>query len=242
MKRILIVDDGTAASASATEWAASRAPRAAARLEILSADAAGPDAAEAIAPGADLLVVGVDQRRTTRVALPDAMALQAGGATVVVVPAGWVATADPVTAGVADDESSSGALAFAAREAEANGVPLRLVHAWLMATPPFPQGAAEASDHRSQTPQEAMAQHRGTLDAAAASVGREHPRLDVQSELVRDSTSAALMRFAPRSSLIVVGAHRRGPFAGHLLGAVAQGIAWQAPCPVALVPVTGGRA
>ncbi|WP_396658185.1 universal stress protein [Microbacterium sp.] len=242
MERLLVVDDGSAASGSALEWAASRARRGQARIDILSADPGGEGAPEGTAAPGGLLVVGVDHGRASPAVVPGIATLPFGAVAVVVVPAGWVATADPVTVGVADDDSSADALAFAAREAEADRVPMRLVHAWLMPTPPFPRAPGEASDHPGQTPDEAMEQHRGALAAAAASVGRTHPRVDVLCELIRDSRSAALLRFGPRSSLIVVGTHRRGPYADQLLGAVAQGIARQAPCPVAFVPVTGGRA
>ncbi|HET8928350.1 MAG TPA: universal stress protein [Microbacterium sp.] len=253
MERILVADDGSAASTSAMEWAASRARREAATIDVLSAETAAGEPGGDVGvrgnigargdirgPG-DLLVVGADHGRPTRAALTDAASRPAGGITVVVVPAGWVATADPVTVGIADDESSSGALAFAAREAETNRVPLRLVHAWLMATPPFARARAEASEPHVQTPDEAAAQHRRTLEAAAGWVDQRHPRVEVQRELVRDSMVAALLRFAPRSSLIAVGTHRRGPFADHLLGRVAQAAAWQ-DCPIALVPVTPRRA
>ena len=78
--------------------------------------------------------------------------------------------------------------------------------------------------------------HRQILDAAVQRVLSEHPTLSVQSELIRDSRSAALLRFDWRSSLLVIGTHRRGVLVGSLLGSVGQEILWRAECPICVVP------
>jgi nucleotide-binding universal stress UspA family protein len=81
-----------------------------------------------------------------------------------------------------------------------------------------------------------MAEHRATLDAAVSWVMERHPTISLQSELVRDSQSSALLRFGPRSSMLVLGTHHRGVLAGSLLGSVVQEVLWRAECPVAVVP------
>jgi nucleotide-binding universal stress UspA family protein len=81
-----------------------------------------------------------------------------------------------------------------------------------------------------------MAEHRATQTAAVNWVVERYPAMNLQSELVRDSRSAALLRYAPRSSMLVIGTHHRGVLAGSLLGSVAEGVLWQAECPVAVVP------
>lgn len=241
MERIVVADDGTAASLSARDWAAARARLGAATVNVVSVTAAAVSVDDVGVRG-DLLVVGVDHGQSIRAAVAGAASLRTGEVPVVVVPGGWVDAGRPITVGIADDDSSSGALAFAAGEARSKGVPIRLVHAWLMATPSFARAASEASPPPAPTPLEAMEQHRRVLDEAVRWVAGRYPSLDVQAELVRDSRSAALLRFGSRSSLLAVGAHLRGPFADHLLRAVAQGVAWQVDCPIALVPVTPVRA
>jgi hypothetical protein len=58
----------------------------------------------------------------------------------------------------------------------------------------------------------------------------------VRSELIRDSRSAGLLRFDGRSSLIVIGTHRRGVLISSLLGSVALEILWRAECPICIAP------
>ena len=70
------------------------------------------------------------------------------------------------------------------------------------------------------TPESAMAEHRTTLDDAVSWVMERYPTLDLKTELVRDSQSAALLRYGPRSSMLVMGTHHRGVLAGSLLGSV----------------------
>jgi nucleotide-binding universal stress UspA family protein len=70
---------------------------------------------------------------------------------------------------------------------------------------------------------------------------KEHPALTIERHLIRDSRSAALLRFASRSSLLVIGTHRRGVLVGSLLGSVAQDILWRADCPICVVPPQWGR-
>ena len=183
---------------------------------------------------ADLVVIGISTGHPVRAALAGFMPLRLtinSSAPVVLVPAHWVETNDPVTAGVASDSSSDAAIRFAADEAGSTGASLRLVHAWLMPTP-----SMEGSAVVVHTPEAVIARHQEVLDAAAETVRARHPLVPVHTDLVRDSRSAALMRFAPTSSLLVVGTHRLGPFAGGLLGSVAQEILWRAECPVCVVP------
>lgn len=183
---------------------------------------------------ADLLVVGVNPGHPIRAAMAGAIPLRISAHTrvpVVMVPTGGTDAGDPVTVGIADDESSDTALAFAASEAEDTDVALRLVHAWLMPTPSFREPAAVVPQH-----EEVMADHRAMLDVAANWVDEHHPAVGAESELVRESRAAALVRYAPRSSLLVIGTRQRGAIAGSLLGSVAEGVLWQAECPVAVVP------
>ncbi|WP_194410999.1 universal stress protein [Microbacterium cremeum] len=223
---------GLAHLAHAEEYLRDRAPGVGVELHRLEGSVAG--SFSDFAGDADLLVVGTNAGRPVRVDVAGAAPVRAGShahVPVVMVPAGWVDVGEPVTVGIADDESSGAALAFAAAEAYTTDTSIRLVHAWLMPTPSF--SGTTALVH---SPESAMAEHRAKLDAAVSWVIERFPIVDLHSELVRDSRSAALLRFAPRSSMLVVGTHHRGVPAASLLGTVVQEVLWRAESPVAVVP------
>lgn len=190
------------------------------------------------ADDADLLVVGINPGHPIRAAVAGALPLKLSTKAhvpVAMVPAGWVDSAEPVTVGIAPDGSSNAALAFAVREARRTGVTLRLAHSWLMPTPSFAGSAVMVA-----TPETVMGEHRQILEGALNWVLERHSTLPVQTELIRDSRSAALLRFASRSSMLVIGTHRRGLLAGSLLGSVAQEVLWHVECPVTVVPADAG--
>ncbi|WP_194395953.1 universal stress protein [Microbacterium atlanticum] len=218
--------------AHAEEFLRERAPGVGVELHRL--EGGTPESLADFAADTDLLVIGINPGHPIRAAMAGAMPLRLSTTArvpVVMVPAAWVDLGEPVTIGISDDDSSSAALAFAAAEADATRSAIRLVHAWLMPTPSFAGTTALAL-----TPDAAMAEHRGTLDAAMSWVTERYPRLELQSELVRDSQSAALLRYGARSSMLVMGTHHRGVLAGSLLGSVVQEVLWRAECPVAVVP------
>ncbi|MDF2509862.1 MAG: hypothetical protein K0Q52_3721 [Microbacterium sp.] len=192
------------------------------------------------AQGADLVVIGIHTGHPIRAAAngwtPLRLSLRVQ-TPVCIVPAGWTEGGDPVTVGIADDDSSDAALDFGIGEASTTGTGLRLVHSWLMPSPTFDYGTALTVD-----PAVVIGGHRRILDDTAREVARRRPTLSVTKELIRDSRSAALLRFASRSSLLLIGTHRRGVLAGTLLGSVAQEVLWRADCPVCVVPpVRAGR-
>lgn len=203
-------------------------------VELHRLDGAVTTSLAEAAEGADLVVIGIHTGHPIRAAAngwtPLRLSLRVQ-TPVCIVPAGWTEGGDPVTVGIADDDSSNAALAFGIAEAGTTGTGLRLVHAWLMPSPTFDYGTALAVD-----PELVIGEHRRTLDDAARHVARQHPTLPVAKELIRDSRSAALLRFASRSSLLLIGTHRRGMLAGTLLGSVAQEVLWRADCPVCVVP------
>lgn len=187
---------------------------------------------------ADLLVVGINPGHPIRATVAGALPLRLSTFSrvpVTMVPAGWVAANDPVTVGVAADESSGAALAFGVREAKVTSTTLRLVHSWLMPTPSFSGNTVLV-----QTTDSVMAEHREVLEHALAWVLERHATLPIQTELVRDSRSAALLRFAGRSSMLVIGTHHKGILAGGVLGSVGQEVLWHAECPVTVVPNEAG--
>lgn len=203
-------------------------------VELHRLDGSVPASIAEAADHADLVVIGIHPGHPIRAAAAGWTPLRLStrtSAPVCMVPAGWTAGGDPVTVGIADDDSSASAIDFAVAEAIATGVSLRLVHSWLMPSPTFDYGTAIASD-----PVVVIEEHRQVLSAALARVQRDNSSVPVETELVRDSRSASLLRFASRSSLLVMGTHRRGVLIGSLLGSVAQEVLWRADCPVCVVP------
>jgi nucleotide-binding universal stress UspA family protein len=203
-------------------------------VELHRLDGAVTTSLAEAAEGADLVVIGIHTGHPIRAAangwtpLRLSLRLQTP---VCIVPAGWTEGDDPVTVGIADDGSSDAALDFGIAEAGTTEAGLRLVHAWLMPSPTFDYGTALTVD-----PEVVIDEHRRILDSAAQRVLRHRPTLSVTKELIRDSRSAALLRFTSRSSLLLIGTHRRGVLAGALLGSVAQEVLWKADCPVCVVP------
>ena len=208
-------------------------------VELHSVDGAVTESIARAAKDADLVVIGINTGHPIRAAAAGWTPLRLSTRSttpVYMIPAGWVATQDPVTVGISDDGTSQAALSAGVEEAEATSRTLRLVHAWLMPTPVFDPDTTLTID-----PEAVIDAHRQTLDAAVERVRNEHPGLSVERQLIRDSRSAALVRFASRSSLLVIGTHRRGVLVGSLLGSVAQEILWRADCPMCVVPPHGAN-
>lgn len=202
------------------------------QVELHRLEGSMPDALGDFSRGVDLVVIGMNAGHPLRAALAGWMPLRLtidSSAPVCMVPAGWVANSDPVTVGIAEDHSSDAALEFAAQEARMTSTGVRLVHAWLMPAP-------QASNALVVAPEHEVARHRALLAEAADRLLERHPTLPVQVELVRESRSAALLKFAGASSLLMIGTHHRGPLAGIVLGSVAQEVLWRADCPVCVVP------
>lgn len=207
----------------------------AARVELHRLEGSVLDTITGFAEDADLLVAGINAGHPIRAALNGWMPLRLTTLSripVCLVPAGWTEGSDPVTVGIADDASSMPALAFAAAEAAETGAILRLVHAWLMPTPAFTAGPVVVDP----MPEPVVQEHRRIMDAAVRWVVEHYPTVGLHTELVRDSRAAALLRFAGRSSLLVIGTHHTGPLAGSVLGSVGQDVLWRAECPVVVVP------
>lgn len=207
-------------------------------VESRRIDGTMPSALLEDAAHADLLVVGVRGGGAWRAALgggnPTRLTARAHGP-VVLVPEGWTYRELPVTVGVDDDPSSDAAIEFAAREAIAAGTRLRMLHAWVMPTP-----VLEGSVALLASPLEVKDEHRRILKDALRRVEEAHPGLEIEPHLVPEYAGTALMRAADSSALVVIGTHRRGIFAGAVLGSVGADLVGRAACPVGVVP-SGSR-
>lgn len=133
----------------------------------------------------------------------------------------------PVVVGVDESDCAQLALAFAAEQASARGLPLHIVRAWPYSTglwheqPAVVQAVADA-EHRA-------------LAELAASWQEKYPQLAVSAEFLVDHPAHALLQKAAGAQLVVVGSRGRGAFRGMLLGSVSQSLLHHSPCTVAVV-------
>ncbi|WP_112466129.1 universal stress protein [Streptomyces triticisoli] len=132
----------------------------------------------------------------------------------------------PITAGVDGSEESLAALAWAGREAERRGLPLRLVHAWRFEA----HDAFDAGDRDTQ-----RQWVRDGLAEAARTVTERHPDLTVTTDVVEDGAVDGLLAAAAQSEMLVLGSRGQGALVGFLVGSVGQQVIIEAVRPVVLV-------
>ncbi|MDQ1125678.1 nucleotide-binding universal stress UspA family protein [Microbacterium sp. SORGH_AS 505] len=179
-------------------------------------------------PSSELTVIGMTRRPTAATGAFPPRSGPRGPACF--VPAGWTALDTPVTVGVDDDESSDDALEFAAAEAAATGVALRIVHAWLLG---YPAAGHAWSDTAHD---DAKRHHHRILERAAVRASELQSRVPVETLLVRDNPTAALSYQAPSSSLLVLGRHPASAILGPLFGSVALDLLGHVATPLCVVP------
>ncbi|MDQ0957215.1 nucleotide-binding universal stress UspA family protein [Streptomyces sp. B4I13] len=141
-----------------------------------------------------------------------------------------------VVVGVGDATGGTGAVRFAAREAEARACGLTAVRAWRspVHSPPaesVPEDPRLAAD--AVAPEEQVS---ATFDDALREVVREHPEIDVVRRAVEGPAHRVLLEASADADLIVVGALRRHGHFGLQLGSVAHALLHHSACPVAVVP------
>lgn len=123
-------------------------------------------------------------------------------------------------------------LAFAFGEAAARRTDLVAVHAW--------QDAVLETSFRSTGPlvdwAGVAAEEERVLAEALAGWADKEPDVVVREVVVREKAARALVEAGLTAQLLVVGHHRR-----RSLGSTTYGTLHRAPCPVAVVPLPGGR-
>ncbi|TDV42534.1 universal stress protein [Actinophytocola oryzae] len=137
----------------------------------------------------------------------------------------------PVVVGVDGTPKSEAAVAFAFAEASLHGTDLVAVHTWAdTAVDTVLLGHPEPPDFE-------PAQQRAyeTLAERLAGWQEKYPDVHVAREVVRDHPSRALLRYAGKARLVVVGTRGRGGFQGLVLGSTGQHLLHHAPCPVVVV-------
>ncbi|MFI2083907.1 universal stress protein [Streptomyces rubiginosohelvolus] len=135
-----------------------------------------------------------------------------------------------VTVGL--DESAGGLAAarWAAREAMLRNAPLHLVHVeeWPV-TPEIPQTFTQSLVER----------YEALLQETADQARRDHPGLEVTTELVQGRAIDELTRAADESVVTALGSRGLGSLVGFLIGSVSLGVVAKTRSPVVLVRPEG---
>ncbi|WP_412538767.1 universal stress protein [Longispora sp. K20-0274] len=136
-------------------------------------------------------------------------------------------TSRRVVAGIDGSPDSLAALDLAAEEAQARGVPLHVVCAYVSPllyipySPPVIPGADEPA--------------RKMVHDTAERIRRAWPGLTVVEKVVQGGGPAVMVEESHTADLVVVGCRGRGGFAGLLVGSVSSQLAAHAGCPVIVV-------
>ena len=148
---------------------------------------------------------------------------------VVVVRPSHTADARRIVVGVDGSATSSAALEHACRRAERTGETVVALHAWRTRTP--------STDVWSSEPRaiEGLAHRQVLLAESVAGTRVDHPDVVIEQEAVPVAPVRCLADASRTASLLVVGSHGLGFFAGLLLGSVSPGVLQRAECPVAVV-------
>jgi nucleotide-binding universal stress UspA family protein len=137
----------------------------------------------------------------------------------------------PIVAGVDGSDSALRAARWAATEASARHIPLRLVHALGMATFGYagwsspPEGFYD--DLKSSGQQD--------LVQVETALGQSHPGLAVELDLRIADPAPMLITESDTARMVVVGSRGLGGFRGALVGSTAVALAIRAHCPVAVI-------
>jgi nucleotide-binding universal stress UspA family protein len=136
----------------------------------------------------------------------------------------------PVVAGVDESAQGEAVLAFAAEQAAARDVPLRLIRAWKPVT-----GLWEETPLVTRT---VTAEERRAFDELVAAWREKYPDLNISAEAVVDHPARVLEIASRTAQLLVVGSRGRGSVRGMLLGSVSQHLLRHATCSVTVVHQT----
>lgn len=145
----------------------------------------------------------------------------------VIVVRGETAATAPVVVGVDDSAPAQSAFAFAAEQATARRVPLRVIRAWKPVT-----GLWEGTPIVARKVTEA---EQRPFDELIAGWREKYPHLEISAEAVVEHPASALTLASTTAQLLVVGSRGRGAVRGMLLGSVSQHVLRHSACSVAVV-------
>ena len=157
----------------------------------------------------------------------DAVVAHAHGPVAVITDHGSPTPDGPVVVGVDDSPESDAALALAADEAAARGVPLRAIHAWDVA--PWMMGPMGVTAMQSLPP---VSRLKERIEEIVAPVVADHPGLEYTVEVVEARPSAALALASVGGTEVVVGSPGPGDSTELPLGSACKEVLRDADCPV----------
>ncbi|HEX7994046.1 MAG TPA: universal stress protein [Streptosporangiaceae bacterium] len=139
---------------------------------------------------------------------------------------------ETVIVGVDGSPSSTAALAWAARYADATGATLRAVLAWH-----YPSAAGLPPTGYTPEPVTSQVEHSRyeILDKAIESACRDLPAVQVERRVVYGHPAQVLIDESRNADLLVVGSKGYGGFTGMILGSVSTHCVTHAACPVTVV-------
>jgi nucleotide-binding universal stress UspA family protein len=122
----------------------------------------------------------------------------------------------PITVGTDGSKPSLRAIDWAAREAAARGLPLRIVSV-------------------PELPARMCAHHARALSSAAERAAAQQPGLAIDTRLLPGHPAQVLVQSSTDAAMLVVGSWGAGTLSTRFLGSVSQNVAAQAGCPVVVV-------
>lgn len=122
----------------------------------------------------------------------------------------------PITVGTDGSKPSLRAIDWAAREAAARGLPLRIVS--------IPELPARTCAH-----------HARALTSAAERAAAQQPGLAIDTRLLPGHPAQVLVESSTDAAMLVVGSWGAGTLSARFLGSVSQDVATRARCPVVVV-------
>jgi nucleotide-binding universal stress UspA family protein len=148
----------------------------------------------------------------------------------VVVVRGEPADTAPIVAGTDGSDLAPAVLRFAAQQATARNVALRVIRTWtpvtgLWAETPMATGTVTAAERK-------------PFDTLVTDIRDTFPDLVIEAEATVEHPAAALARASATAQLLVVGSRGRGAIRGMLLGSVSQHLLRHSVCPIAVVHET----
>ncbi|MDI6105871.1 universal stress protein [Actinoplanes sp. NEAU-A12] len=148
----------------------------------------------------------------------------------VVVVRGEPAGTAPVVAGIDGSALAPAVLRFAAQQATARNVPLRVIRTWTPVT-----GLWEETPMATRT---VTAEEREPFDTLVTGIRDTFPGLMIEAEGSVEHPAAALALASTTAQLLVVGSRGRGAVRGMLLGSVSQHLLRHSACTIAVVHKT----
>jgi nucleotide-binding universal stress UspA family protein len=139
----------------------------------------------------------------------------------------------PVVVGYDGSPASQLALEWAASAASQRGLPLEVLVAWTL--PPTSLASGSGAVYESELLDDMRSSSDIALERAMTEAQSYDPDLVVKGEVLVSPPAAALVEHSKSASMVVLGSHGRGGFAGLLLGSVSRQVATHAKCPAVVV-------